>query len=545
MNTSVPLPGKQKQPLFLSVSLKRASSEMLVLAGILWAASLFFSQVLLISLGILYRTNELAFLITPLSLLVFALRLRLSPELFDRQGWRNALVALTWTLLLSSISTISLFLSTSFQGTRASHAGIFVMLAIGFLTFLASYCLFIIVRLGLRLLLFWNRLRRRHLLWALTHSHVMLVVLVAGLCIFAIDAVAFVSSVRWNILFVLPLTLLLSIPSFIAMMLIVPPFALFSYFVIRRTTDRLRTLMLATAALRNGNYAVRVQVVGEDEVAQLQADFNAMASELERTMHALQEERDRVAALLQERRQLIANVSHELRTPVATLRGYLETTLIHWNGTTPSNLHHDLRVMEDEVMHLQARVEDLFMLARAEVGVLRLRPEPTAVGLLVRRIVDTRAPLAWRSSRIDVVADVPPHLPEAMVDAARLEQAILNLLHNGIRHTSPGGIVAVVAYAEPQYVVIQVKDTGEGISPQDLPHIWERFYQTASARARGGTGLGLSLVKEWIEGMGGSVSAESVPGEGSTFTLRVPRAPVSETAQAVTQPRLPAKVRQG
>jgi signal transduction histidine kinase len=101
-----------------------------------------------------------------------------------------------------------------------------------------------------------------------------------------------------------------------------------------------------------------------------------------------------------------------------------------------------------------------------------------------------------------------------------------NLLHNGVRHTSPGGIVAIVVTMEAQTVCIRVKDTGEGITPEDLPRIWERFYQTNSARTRTdrGAGLGLSLVKEWIEAMGGTACAESVVGAGSCFTLSLPQA---------------------
>jgi signal transduction histidine kinase len=308
------------------------------------------------------------------------------------------------------------------------------------------------------------------------------------------------------------------------MIAIVPPSALFSYFAMHRTINRVQALTMATSSLRNSNYAVRVSVKGEDEVAQLQADFNAMAANLESAMHELQEERDTVSSLLQSRRELIASVSHELRTPVATLRGYLETTLIHWDDISLATLHHDLRVMEDEVVHLQKLVEDLFTLARSEVGRLALQCKPTDVGKLIRRIVDASAPLAWTKSKIDLVAEVPDETPAVFVDPVRVEQAIQNLLHNGLRHTPPGGIIAVVVQAEAEAVVIQVKDTGEGIAPQDLPHVWERFYQAESARTGmgSGSGLGLALVKEWVEAMNGKVSVESVRGEGSCFSIRFP-----------------------
>ena len=124
-----------------------------------------------------------------------------------------------------------------------------------------------------------------------------------------------------------------------------------------------------------------------------------------------------------------------------------------------------------------------------------------------------------------MVANTPSVSVNLLVDPQRFEQILRNLLHNAVRHTAPGGIVAVEVIIEPESVLILVKDTGEGITPENLPHIWERFYQTESSLTRqdGGAGLGLALVKEWIEEMGGTVSVESTIGEGSYFTLHLLR----------------------
>ncbi len=384
---------------------------------------------------------------------------------------------------------------------------------------------FVICRFGLRMWLFWDRLRRRQLIWSLAHSIVILLALGAGVLILLIDAAILYNALilsRASAIGVLPITMILVVISLAVLVALIPPFALFSYLAMRGTVQRIKMLAAATSALRAGNYHVRVPVMGEDEVAQLQSDFNAMATDLQRTLHELQEQRDNVAKLLDERRELIANVSHELRTPVATLRGYLETMLIHWDGISRPDIHRDLRVMEDETVRLHGLVEDLFTLSRAEVGKLELQCAPTDVSELVRRIVDATAPLAWRSSKIEVVADIPDCLPAVLVDAKCLEQILYNLLHNGVRHTSPGGIVAVMIMAENNTVAFQVRDTGEGIVADDLPYIWKRFYQSKSSRMGGGTGLGLALVKEWTEAMDGTVSVESVPGEGSCFTVRLP-----------------------
>ena len=394
---------------------------------------------------------------------------------------------------------------------------------------LLNVAVFSVVRAGVRLWLLWAQLRHRQLLWSLTHAHVMILVLGAGLLLIVFEALIIYNSP--DVFLVVSSTLGLIVLALIALLVVLPLSALFSYLVMRRTTDRIKSLATATSTLRGGDYAVRVPVAGEDEVAQLQTDFNMMAIDLERSVRELRQERDRVATLLQQRRELVANVSHELRTPVATVRGYLETTLMHWeeqsrhSSQSPPTLYHDLTMMEHEVIRLQTLVEDLFTLASAEVGKLTLRCEPTNVGALIQRIVETATPLIWRTNKIELVADMPAEPTEpvvALVDAMRLEQALQNLLHNAVRHTSPGGIIAFVACAEAQAVVLQVKDTGEGIAPEDLPHIWERFYQANHSHTSvSGAGLGLAMVKELIEEMGGTVAVESVVGEGSCFTLRL------------------------
>ncbi|MCM8749661.1 HAMP domain-containing histidine kinase [Thermomicrobiaceae bacterium CFH 74404] len=394
----------------------------------------------------------------------------------------------------------------------------------------------------------WDRLRRTRLLWALTHAQLVagltLAMGVAALLMLLAAAAYFTSPyeppfgpeslpegagpaatfLTWLTTRVLaPVTAILGL-GLAALVLILPPAAVISYVALRRTTRRLEELATATSALRAGDLAARVPVNGEDEVARLQADFNAMASELERTLNELQEERDAVARLLQARRELVAAVSHELRTPVSTVRGYLESALAHWNGIPPATLRQDLEVMASEIERLQRLIEDLFTLSRAEIGRLPLAIQPTDVAALVRRCAEAVAPLAWERGRVEVLAETQAALPPALVDPDRLEQVVRNLLANAVRHTPPGGLVLLSALAEDSALIIQVKDTGEGIPSEDLARIWDRFYRGGNARERdeSGTGLGLALVKELTEAMGGSVAVESIPGEGSCFTLRLP-----------------------
>lgn len=455
-----------------------------------------------------------------------AVRLQLPAGSRRRQMLFESCVGSVVSLLLSCVELVILLILLRAASPNPLWRGSGRPLLTALIAFLLNIVVFLSFRIGIRLWLYWDWLRRRRLLWALTHAHVMILLLGAGLLLVTFEALIIYNSP--DVFLVVSTTLGLILLSLIALLVVLPLSALFSHLVVRRTVHRLQTLATATGALRRGDYATRVPVNGEDEVAQLQADFNGMAADLERAMRELQGERDRVAALLQERREMIATVSHELRTPVATLRGYLETILLHWEEPASTNFHHDLEVMEHEVERLQFLVEDLFSLARTDIGRLALQCEPANIGTVVGRVVENMAPLAWRTSKIEMVAEVPTDLPLALVDGNRLEQVVQNLLHNAVRHTAPGGIVAVAVTAEPGAIAIQVKDTGEGIAAEDLLHIWERFYRGEEARTQhmeGGAGLGLALVKEWIEVMDGTVTVESAVGEGSIFRIRLPTLP--------------------
>jgi len=392
---------------------------------------------------------------------------------------------------------------------------------------------FFLFRCALYLLAFWNQLRQTRLLWALTHAHLMVVVVGAGVLAGLGSTVMMISAGEqlFHSLLALVIFAFIMLPSTaLALVMVLPPSILVSFFVARRLTGRIERLARATGALRGGEYTVRVMVEGKDEIAHLQEDFNAMAADLERTMRELKEERDNVAMLLQARRELIASVSHELRTPVATVRSYLESTRVAWDsGQPPQTLKHDLQLMEQQTIRLQSLINDLFTLSRAEVGRLEMRCVPVDVTLLTQRVVDTMAPMAWRGSRVEILAEIKPlqPFPQALVDEQRLEQIFYNLLHNGIRHTPPGGIIVVSVDADEQQVVFQVKDTGEGIAADELEKIWERFYRAENTRLQPGTGtgLGLAIVRELTESMGGSVAVESVVSKGTCFTIRVPRVP--------------------
>jgi signal transduction histidine kinase len=486
------------------------------------------------------------------SLLWAAFRMRLA------ERWRRRLLinlAAAFVLAIAPTIILSLLVHTTLSGappaqirqaSARSAAVDFLLSRYSLLWLLVLTGAFLFVRTGISLLVWWNRLRRRSLVWSLTNAHLLVVVIGScALCGFiVVTNVYFTHSIEPQIL---PILVFMGILTVIAVLVVMPPSLLFSYIFARRTTRRLRALATATNTLRAGDYSVRVPVEGADEVAQLQANFNAMATDLAAAVRDLEAERDTVSHLLDARRELVASVSHELRTPVSTLRGYLESARARWdaNDAPPTSLRHDLDIMEHETRRLQTLIEDLFTLSRAEVSKLELRCVPADVGDEVRRIAETVAPLAWQSGRVEVVAEVAPDLPLALVDSNRLNQVLQNLLHNGIRHTPPGGIVAISASADAKRVLLQVKDTGEGIAADDLPHIWERFYRSDRARMQSasGSGLGLALVKELTEAMGGGVSVESTPGKGSCFTVAVPRATDLTPSSSAARQRKPPSAR--
>jgi signal transduction histidine kinase len=519
--------GRRFPALFLTAPAWQAVVEADALAGLAMAG--------LVSLRAQFRPEALrqgALFFGGGAALWCALRSSLpSQRQWFRQLVREVLSALALSMLLAGGLGLALLLGWA-RIHPDSNPGVMVLLL------LASGAEFLVVRAGIMLWRHWAGLRRRRLLWALTHLQVQVVLLFAGLLGVLFVATLFgegylptntpersgvVSLLDTLIFTILPFAGVAVLATLVVLAAVLPPTVLFAYLVSRRTTRRLEDLADAAARLRAGDLNGRVTVRGEDEIAQLQADFNAMAEGLQEAIHDLQDERDRVTHLMQSRRELVASVSHELRTPVATVRGYLESILAARGDEPAGEWKHDLQIVENEVLRLQGLIDDLFTVSRADAGGLVLDMQPTEVGALVQRRVESTAPMAWRANRVEVVAEVPPSLPHALADERRLDQVLINLLRNAVQHTMPGGIVAVSVRADAETLCLEVRDTGEGIAADHLPHIWDRFYrgETSLAAASSGAGLGLALVKELTEAMGGTVAVQSVIGEGSRFTVRL------------------------
>ena len=278
-------------------------------------------------------------------------------------------------------------------------------------------------------------------------------------------------------------------------------------------------LTSAADAIADQRLDVRVQPDGEDEIAALGRRFNEMADRLQESLAREAAARARAESLLAANQELVANVSHELRTPVALVRAHLESL-----ATEPEQAEEYIRIALREADRLESLVDDLFQLARLEGQDVALEREAYDVGGAVREAAESLIEPARRETGILLRADIAPGNLKSVGDRARLVQVVQNLIRNAIRHTPEGGIVLVTARPDDQRIIVSVQDTGFGISPEDLPHIFDRFYRGERSRNRGygGAGLGLAIAKRMIEQMGGTIAVESELGEGSMFTITLP-----------------------
>ena len=261
---------------------------------------------------------------------------------------------------------------------------------------------------------------------------------------------------------------------------------------------------LADAAHDPSGQHVRVRVSSKDETGYLAAAFNDLSERRERTE--------------EQRKAMVSDIAHELRTPLTNIRGWLEAAQ---DGiAVPDSAL--LSSLQEEAVLLQHIIDDLQILAAADAGTLRLHPER----LLLRDMVE-QVSAAHRAGAEAAGVSVLTHVsddPVVDADPLRLRQALGNLMSNAIRHTPPGGTVTLSAHRAGDDVMIEVADTGSGIQPEDLPQVFDRFWRAEKSRSRrsGGSGLGLSIVRQLIDAHRGTVTATSVPDTETVFTLRLP-----------------------
>ena len=270
----------------------------------------------------------------------------------------------------------------------------------------------------------------------------------------------------------------------------------------RTLTRPLRELTAATRAVAQGDLDQQVPVRSKDELGELADSFNQMSADLARA-----------TAL---RRQMTADVAHDLRSPLTTVSGYVEALRDGVLKPTPERFE----MMYVETQHLKRLVEDLRTLSLADAGELPMDRQSVPPQILLNRLT---AAYLHRAKEKDVAikAQTEPGMPDVHMDQDRMAQVLGNLVDNALRYTPPGGAITLRARTQDSVTLITVQDTGVGIPQQDLPHVFDRFYRGDSARSTddGESGLGLAIAKSIVEAHGGTISVDSVPGEGTTFTI--------------------------
>jgi two-component system OmpR family sensor kinase len=276
----------------------------------------------------------------------------------------------------------------------------------------------------------------------------------------------------------------------------------------RGLTAPLRRLVEGARALARRDLSQRVHIGGTEEVAEVGRAFNEMAAALE--------------AAERQRQNLMADVAHELRTPLTVLQGNLRALL---DGVYPLRKE-EVAALYDETRLLSRLVGDLRDLAQMEAGQLTLKREQVDLEVLLRTQA-SHFQVAAEAKGVRLTVEIPETLPPALADPDRTAQVVRNLLSNALRHTPADGQITVRLTLEagpPSMLRIEVVDSGEGIAPEDLPHVFDRFWRANRVHSRetGGSGLGLAIARSLVEAQGGRIGVESRRGEGSRFWFTLP-----------------------
>lgn len=273
----------------------------------------------------------------------------------------------------------------------------------------------------------------------------------------------------------------------------------------RRITKPLEQLTAATHKLAQGNFGHQVKVNTDDEIGDLAAAFNKMSTDLARAN--------------QLRQQMTADIAHDLRTPLTVIAGYTEALSDGKFEGDPAIYH----VMHEQVTHLQHLITDLRTLSLADAGELKLTTQKVPPRMLLERTAVAYVQQADEKG-VQLRVDAAENLPFITVDVERMVQVLNNLVSNALRFTPEGGTIRLTADVNNTNMLLTVEDTGIGISPAELPNIFERTYRTDGSRQRssGESGLGLAIVKSIVEAHGGQVGVVSAVGKGSTFTIQLP-----------------------
>ncbi|NOR90135.1 MAG: HAMP domain-containing protein, partial [Anaerolineales bacterium] len=270
---------------------------------------------------------------------------------------------------------------------------------------------------------------------------------------------------------------------------------------IRRVISPIDNLLEASDSVADGDYSVRVPERGSPEMIALVSSFNAMVRQLELQAN--------------QRNELMADLTHELRTPITVIQGNIEGII---DGVYERDDAH-LKALLEETRQLSSLIEDLRTLGLAESGALQLHREATDLALLTSETLAAYRPQI-EAAGITLNLTATDGIPPINVDPLRFREVLTNLIANALRYTPSGETIEVqIEQDGTDRVRLVVVDTGSGIDPQDLPHIFERFYKSSDS---GGSGLGLAIAKKLVEAHGGKISADSDPDQGTQITILLP-----------------------
>jgi signal transduction histidine kinase len=288
------------------------------------------------------------------------------------------------------------------------------------------------------------------------------------------------------------------------------------YFLSVSMTDRIVRLNQAAKEIAQGHLDVRVPESGRDEIAGLAHTFNQMASQLQAAARQ-QRELDTL------RRDLVAWIGHDLRTPLTSIRVIVEA-LADGVVEDPTTVERYLQTAQHHIRSLSLLLDDLFEIAQIDAGGLKLERHPSSMRDLISDTIEALSALATRQT-VELEGSAEPGVDPVPMDVQKIERVLNNLLDNALRHTQAGGRVHVSASATVEGVLVEVRDTGEGISAEDLPHVFERFYRGEKSRSRatGGVGLGLAIASGIIEAHGGHMGIDSSLGQGTRVWFTLPQ----------------------
>jgi signal transduction histidine kinase len=300
--------------------------------------------------------------------------------------------------------------------------------------------------------------------------------------------------------------------------------ALISLVALGFITRNIRKMVGAVRDFKNGNLSARIKLKGKSELSEFADSFNEMADTIVRNIEDMK-------TMDNLRRELVANVSHDLRTPLATIQGYLETILIKADSLSEEEKKKHLHTIHSSAERLKKLVEELFELSKLEARETQPKPEPFSIAELAQDVHQKNVILAAQK-KIELSSKFPFDLPIVNADIGMMEKVLQNLIENAIKFTPENGNIVLELQRLNDTVQVSVKDSGYGISPEELPHIFDRYHKgnRSEMKDRQGLGLGLAIVKKILEAHNISLSVESKEGEGTIFSFNLP---VYRTSQRV------------